>query len=652
MDDKFVQAETYLRGAEQVCANPFSRSTIMEPWASDFVDVPSIHSEATTEINKLIQKVHEEGRSKARLLIGDVANGKSHVLARTKNQFSDRAFFCFVEPLTGDGDNIFRHILSNTVRDLLRSVPGAGFPQFHRVWRDFFLGAARDKVQNRHNFEAWMEGRKFDFICRIDSQLKAAGKTIDPAIVGLLYEYVKNFSSNARIRLIIENWLGAKTVSEEEQNLVDLPFNSCIDNEDKAKEMIKALGLVTSYSRPIFLCFDQVENYILNDRAFRAFMKAIEYVVEYTHNYALVTAALLTFDEKLRTSGLTPSTWDRFNYTGKPIVVHPLSPEQGEELIEARIAAEVGNLAICTERPLFPFASADLDIILTPPAAHARTYKQARYILEDAETIFDDIVGKSPAAREIMRYFDEDISLNKSRDESQVVRWPRRADVERYLTDTMEGTFARYRSDPYSVVSDEEYNRQILLDLLFGTITRGIKTKFLDIDTLTVYRRENSSACDFALTVKREGGSSRSVGVLFSNDNRVNTIQGLVKTVTKLLQSRALDEFVYVRDSRFSLTERGRSLLNAFERRFSKGSKRVILSSADADTIHHLRAMSRLIELAGSGGLLLKHQELKRDYRISQNDVCEYLLKNNCLLVNKIILTIVTGRDHCCVYDG
>ena len=650
MDSRFVRAEAFLKMMGEEGWNPFSRTIIMEPWISDFVDVPTIHAHATDQINKLIRTVEREGRSKARLLVGDAANGKSHVLARTKNRFSDRAFFCFVEPLTGDVHGIFQHILSNMVRDLLRAVPGSNHPQFHRVWRDFFLGSARNKAEHRLNFDAWIEGRKYDFIGQIDGQLKSVGRSIDAKVIGLLYDYVKYFSADSRIRLVIENWLGAKHLTEDEQRLVDLPFKSCIDTEDKAKEMIKALGLITSFSRPIFLCFDQVETYILNNQAFRAFMTAVEYIVEYTHNYAVVTAALLTFDEKLRTSGLTPSTWDRFNYAAKPIVIHPLTPQEGEQLIQARLAAEVGDLQITVDRPLFPFCSQDLDWILTPAGAKSKTHKQARYILEDAEIIFDEITARRPTARMIRRSVDEDLPLHKPAPEPlPIVEWPRKGDVDTFLTETMETAFASYKEIPEKVDINADRNRKIALDLLFNAINRGTKKEFFDVENLVVHQSQRTNGCNFELTVRRKDSRTYCVGVLFCDDPRANVIQGVIRKATELLKSKSVDEFVFLRDSRATLTRKSRSMLKAFQEESATGTKRAIFVNMDPNSIRHLQAMNRLFELAGSGELVLRHEKLGKDYRIGYNDVCDYLVRNNCLLVNGIILTILTGSDHCSV---
>lgn len=645
--DIFLQAEEFLRKMEEEGANPFSRATIMEPWISDFVDVPSIHHQATKEIEKLISRVKKEERSKARLLIGDSANGKSHILARTKNRFSDKAFFCFVEPLTGDGDNIFQHILSNMVRDLFRFVPGSNQPQFHRVWRDFFLGVAGDKSEHMLNFRAWIESRKYDFVCLVDSQLKATGKTIEPSLIGVLYEYVKNYTKDTRIRLIIENWLRARPLSEKELRLMDFPFRSSIDTEDKAKEMINALGLVTFFSRPIFLCFDQVEAYILNDRAFKAFMRAVEYIVEFTHNYAVVTAALLTFDEKLRTSGLTPSTWDRFNYTSDPIVIHPLTPGEGEKLIKARLVGDVGDLRICAEKPLFPFCSEDLDVILTPAGATTRTDKQARYILEDAERVFDDIVERRPAASFIEQYFDDDVPLRKAPMETQATReWPATDDVESYLAERVEALLLQYESDRAEAEIDEKRNRRMVLDLLFKAIASGTGKSRFEVADLTVYQARNPEGCDFTLTVERGEGKRYSVGVIFCDDTRANVIRSVIGKATRVLQSEAIDELIYVRDSRAVPTKKSQDVLKQFRRDFSEGSPRVVMSNVDPENLKRLRTVNRLLEFAGNGDLVMRNAGREIDYTVQQNDVWDYLLQDECLLLDGVVSTIITGRSQ------
>lgn len=436
MRDTFAQAEQVLTQMATEDVNPFSRATIMDPWTVAFVDVPEIHATATREIETLIRRVKQEEKSRARLLIGDSATGKSHILARIKNTCSDNAFFCFSEPLTGDGDNVFQHVVANIARNLLRSVPTQNHPQFHRVWRDFFLGVATNKREHEKNFRAWTENRKFDFMCQVDDQLRAAGKSIDFLLVGVLYEYARNYRTNPRVRNAAENWCCCVRLNEDDCELLDLPSDASIDSEEKAKELIKALGIITSFSRPVFLCFDQVEAYLLNDRAFKAFMKAVEFISDYTYNYAVVTAALITFDEKLRTSGLTPSTWDRFNCTNRPITIHPLTPEEGETLIAARLTAAMGTREICSDRPLFPFCTKDLDEILTPPGASTRTHKQARYTLEDAESIFDDILRSRPTVEDIELYYDEDTPLRRIPGLKRPERtWPDERAVTTYLTE-------------------------------------------------------------------------------------------------------------------------------------------------------------------------------------------------------------------------
>ncbi len=510
------------------------------------------------------------------------------------------------------------------------------------------MGVAKNHSDHHRNFLAWTENRKYDFICLVSNQLKAIGKHIDPRIVGVLYDYVRNYSNDSRVRLVIESWLAANLLNEEELNLVDFPSNQSIDTEDKAKELIKGLGVITHFSRPIFLCFDQVETYILNDKAFKAFMKAVEYVQEYTFNYAVVVSALLTFDEKLRTSGLTPSTWDRFNYKSKPIVVHPLSPDEAKKLVEARLVVDFGSLFILSKKRFFPFCSKDLDEILTPAGAKTPTYKQARYVLEDAGSLFDEILMRRPSPQDVERYFRDDRPLHQPAElKPRRPDWPTNWEVESFLTKKMAAAIIHYQQHPEEVRIDENRNREIVLDLLFRAISMGGGRAPLVISDLAVSKPNAATGCDFTLTVLGADAAEHAVGVVFCDDPRANVIKSLTRKAMRLLISEAVERIVYVRDARIRLTSKSRQILQDFEDGSKTNSARVVMCGVDERNLHHLRAMRRLCELAGGDDLTMRNTKLKQDYRVSQDKVTEYFLSNNCLLCNGLIMTILTGSDHC-----
>jgi hypothetical protein len=644
MHEMFVQAASILDTMYANSVNPFSRGTIMEPWVTDFVDVPEIHASATREIAALIQQVRKERRSKSRLLIGDVANGKSHVLARIKNTLTDQIFFCFVEPVIGHGHNMFRHILANISRDLFRAAPRSPFAQFERLWRDFFLGVGQRSSERKENVKAWTDNRKTDLLHLIDRQLMAEGLTVDHRFVGLLYEYGKKYRSDSRVRYAVETWIKGGAVGDSELELLEFPFRSSIDTEDKAKEVIKELGAVTLFSRPVFLCFDQIEGYLFDDAAFRAFTHAVEYLREYTHNYAIVVAAPTNFNDKLRSSGVSPSTWDRFNYKAKPIYVHPLTPEEGEQLVAARVAGEMGQAEILREQPGFPFCSRDMDDILTPAGGTGRAQKQARYVLADAEALLDEILAARPSAEDIEYYFSEDWPLHRMANRPKpVFSWPQWADIEQFLSEKLAEVVSHYHAHSDEVDLGDEAYRQILLEILLKALDVETANNSFEITDVTVFHSGKPRGCDFAVTARYKDGDTRTVGVVFCDDSRANVLKGIVKRASELLQSRLIESLIYIRDERAVATRAGKRLLQGFANDYSAGEARVVLAVVPFRALAHLRSLKRLFQFADVGELSMYNARVKRQYKVSYEDMSRYLYQKDRLLENDLFRTLLTG---------
>lgn len=644
MHEMFIQASVLLESLYKDGVNPFSRGAIMEPWITDFVDVPTIHEEATREIATLIRDVQREGKSKSRLLLGDTANGKSHVLARIKNTFTDRIFFCFVEPVIGDGQRMFRHILTNISRDLFRALPKVPFAQFERLWRDFFLGVSRRRKDRVQNLKAWTENRKLDLIQLIYQELKAEGVWIDPAFVGVLYEYGKRYRTDPRVSFTVETWLRGGPVSERELSALEFPFRSAIDTEDKAKELIKMLGVVSMFSRPIFLCFDQVEAYLYHDEACRAFVQAVEYLREYTYNYAIVVSAPFSFDEKLRSSMFPPSTWDRFNGKSHPIAIRPLTPEEGRQLVAARLAAEMGELEILRENPVFPFCTRDMDDILNPSGAQTRGSKPARYILADAETLFDAILKARPTPEDIEYSFSEDWPLHRDTDKPRpVFSWPQWEDIQTFIEEKHKEIVAHYRQHPPELPLSDEVYREIFLEIMLKALDVETAHNSFEISDVTVFHSGKPKGCDFALTLKRPSGESHTAGLLFCSDSRANIMKGIVKRAIELLQSSMVDTLWYVRDIRVPLTRAAKPIWKQLSALSDQPGPRIIPIAARVESLAGLRSLKRLVQFAEVGELSLYHARAKRQHVVSLQDVYRYLYQHDRLLKVPLIAEVLSG---------
>ena len=63
--------------------NPFTSSSVGDPWEATYPDVPSIHEHAFRGLWQLIeQKTRSPALNCAGLILGEVGSGKTHLLGR------------------------------------------------------------------------------------------------------------------------------------------------------------------------------------------------------------------------------------------------------------------------------------------------------------------------------------------------------------------------------------------------------------------------------------------------------------------------------------------------------------------------------------------------------------------------------------------
>lgn len=106
--------------------NPFDPTTFKpgnfwQEQQDSALTVESIHQEAITETEALLDLVAKDHRSRTVLLLGDSGSGKSYLLGRLKRTLNPKAFFAYIGPWS-DSNYIWRHILRYTV-DSLMHVP-------------------------------------------------------------------------------------------------------------------------------------------------------------------------------------------------------------------------------------------------------------------------------------------------------------------------------------------------------------------------------------------------------------------------------------------------------------------------------------------------------------------------------------------------
>ncbi|BAY61309.1 hypothetical protein NIES22_13740 [Calothrix brevissima NIES-22] len=215
--------------------------------------VESIHQEAISEIEELLDLVALDHRSRTVLLIGDAGSGKSYLLGRLKLKFNPRAFFAYISPWP-DNDYIWRHILRYTV-DSLVQIPERQEESQLILWLKSLSAFTKLSLKKRiFNASIWqlLLSDRQKFIKHLKDTYKQASIYHPDIFFGILYDL-----TDPELYTLACEWLRGDSLSEESMELLKVKY--CIDTEDTAKNILANFGKISTETQPIVLCFDQVE---------------------------------------------------------------------------------------------------------------------------------------------------------------------------------------------------------------------------------------------------------------------------------------------------------------------------------------------------------------------------------------------------------
>ena len=231
-------------------ANPFDPVTFTTGnfWNNDVggaaSTVQSIHQEAIEEIESVLDLVIKDNYTRSILLQGDRGCGKSYLLARLKTTFNSKAFFAYIGRCT-HSDYIWRHTLRQLVDSLMHVPEGQSESQL-LLWLKG-LSAFRDR-----SFMKKMLGERGLFILNFRSTYPTGIYQAND-FFNALYQL-----ANPKLFFSACDWLRGENLDGEQLKL--LGVRSVIDNEEAAKGIIGNFGKIAGDTKPIVLCFDQVES--------------------------------------------------------------------------------------------------------------------------------------------------------------------------------------------------------------------------------------------------------------------------------------------------------------------------------------------------------------------------------------------------------
>lgn len=208
------------------------------------LNVDSIHTDAIAQIEGILDQIAKDHRTRTLILYGDSGSGKSHLLGRLKQILNSKAFFTYIGPWP-DSDFIWRHILRQTVDSLLYVPQGQQESQLLLWLRG--LSAFRER-----GFARWVLGERLIFIRHLRATYPA-GIYNAKEFFGALYDL-----TNPELYPLACDWLRGDDLDEDDQK--QLGVKHAIDNEDAAQNILANFGRISVETKPIVLCFDQLDN--------------------------------------------------------------------------------------------------------------------------------------------------------------------------------------------------------------------------------------------------------------------------------------------------------------------------------------------------------------------------------------------------------
>jgi Cdc6-like AAA superfamily ATPase len=246
--------------------NPFDNFYSRNFWQEQqdkALTVESIHQEALTQIQSVLEQVTHDHNTRTLLLYGDSGVGKTHFLGRLKKTLNSQAFFAYIEPFP-QSEEIWRHILRYTVDSLLYTPDGQKDSQL-LLWLKSCLSAIRNGLEsdqkkliekikrfgdqeNDYNLS-----ERQNFIEILKKTFGTAGIYNANEFFGILYDL-----TNPKLYFLVCEWLKGDHLDED--SLQQLRVGRAIDTENAARKLLANFSKLSAKTQPIVLCFDQLDN--------------------------------------------------------------------------------------------------------------------------------------------------------------------------------------------------------------------------------------------------------------------------------------------------------------------------------------------------------------------------------------------------------
>ena len=396
--------------------NPFidhavGENVIWGSHANDFCDVESINEPAFKRVISDLEAVNDDGKTRARFLVGIAGSGKSHLFARLRRRLTNGQF-TFVSNPPNAIPHIKRFILKKIVSGMTKPVMGPHGPlpytQLQRMVYSLLQRFLREKNWNIDQIhERWEKLSPSRCSQNMKNLEKALAKS--PELTTLIHvsRVLVRILDKAKCHLAA-SWLsGNQHLSEADLYCLGVPGPL---GDDEISELMKQLGHLSFGAGPTVLILDQLELLVQPDQIREIESLMIDLNDSSCNWYVIISLVHETFDIWIST--LSMPFQQRFGTVTHDSVslaiaeLSGLSEEQRRELIRARLLTP----ALVSQRkndgiddPYFPLSESEIQELTCSDISNARMLIQ-----QAKQTYVAAVSGSTPVAKTTLFDFIEE----------------------------------------------------------------------------------------------------------------------------------------------------------------------------------------------------------------------------------------------------
>ncbi len=246
----------------------FLDSLHADPWAEQFVDLPSLNASVSDAIERSIAKTRTVARTEPQALrssslvvLGPPGAGKTHLFSRLRSRLGPHAVFVHLRPLV-HMEITPRFVLGEVVKQLGYVTHGvSGVPQAHTLVGSLLAHLTGKGVFFPNTFlaecEALSDSEREERLDTAVEQVLGVWQEADESYLRRLLQVP--FAKTAAMQRALLAWLSGRDCDVTQLQRIGATASL---GEEMALSALRTLSAVASLGAPIVLVFDQLENLV------------------------------------------------------------------------------------------------------------------------------------------------------------------------------------------------------------------------------------------------------------------------------------------------------------------------------------------------------------------------------------------------------